>query len=63
MTKSEWERMLQYFEDDEEVSEEVINDYMQARAEELEYLRELREEESLAYAWQDDLIFLHRFER
>ena len=63
MTKSEWERMLQYFEDDEEVSEEAINDYMQARAEELEYLREQREEESLAYAWQDDLIFLHRFER
>lgn len=63
MTKSEWERMLQYFEDDEEVSEEAINDYMQARAEELEYLRERREEESLAYAWQDDLIFLHRFER
>ena len=63
MTKSEWERMLQYFEDDEEVSEEAIIDYMQARAEELEYLREQREEESLAYAWQDDLIFLHRFER
>lgn len=63
MTKSEWERMLQYYEDDEEVSEEAILDYMQARAEELEYLRERREEESLAYTWQDDLIFLHRFER
>lgn len=63
MTKSEWERMLQYFEDDEEVSEEAISDYMQARVEELEYLRERREEESLTYTWQDDMIFLHRFER
>ena len=63
MTKSEWERMLQYFEDDEEVTEEDICDYERNLAEEMEWQREELEERSMMNAWQDDMMFLWRFER
>ena len=63
MTKSEWERMLQYFEDDEEITEEDIRDYERNLAEEAEYRREMLEERSMMNAWQDDMMFLWRFER
>jgi len=63
MTKREWEKMLQYFEEDEEVSEESILDYERSLAEQAEYNRMVAEENTLAYAWQDDMMFLWRFER